>query len=169
MISNSKTWEQIKSDPEGTLYYDHEADGLRAIAMRGPASLYAYIGVKEDHPFAEQGCDDVSVNVHGGLTFAGNPYKRTNNSKHSFWSEGYYWYGWDYAHAHDYSFYVDNFSENMKAIMKAAEEDHQWLPDEVIEQVQKARPHFELLMKEAEQEFKIGKDLVNKLLNGEGI
>ena len=97
------TWEEIAEKPVGEILHDEMRDGVRFIVMRGPASLCGYAGVPENHPAAGHSYDDVCVQAHGGLTFSapGGP------GRGIAWPEGFWWYGWDYAHAEDYCFYYD--------------------------------------------------------------
>jgi hypothetical protein len=80
------------------LLRDFEQDGVRCLVVDGGIGLCAYVGVPEGHPIAGKECDDEALRdleVHGGLTFAGEgdgKYRPT----------GWYWYGWDDAHAGDY-------------------------------------------------------------------
>ncbi len=51
-----------------------------------------YVGVPRGHPYFGKGCDDVDVQVHGGLTFAG------------YWEDidsEIWWLGFDCGHAFD--------------------------------------------------------------------
>lgn len=93
---NESTFEDLLKLEIGHILHDAVEDGVRFIVLRGPCSLCAYVGVPNDHPLAGMNYDDMPVECHGGLTFAGNmkelPAER-------------YWYGWDYAHAGDLSFY----------------------------------------------------------------
>ena len=91
-----KTWEELKELKSGTILYDEYDEGLRFIVMRGPPALCGYVGVPESHPLAGHSYDDLPVEAHGGLTFGQKGDGR--------WPEGYFWYGWDYAHSGDYCF-----------------------------------------------------------------
>lgn len=91
-------WEKAATDLEsGTIVRDWYDEGLRIIIMRGPGSFNAYIGIPESHPLAGFDYDDIPIKVHGGLTFCGK-------GKGSY-PTGFWWYGWDYSHAGDASFY----------------------------------------------------------------
>lgn len=88
-----------KEVPEiGKIVHDKFDEGVRFIVMRGPASWCAYVGVPNGHPLAGHSYDDLSIDCHGGLTFASEGGKQN-------WPAGYYWYGWDYSHAGDISVY----------------------------------------------------------------
>jgi len=68
--------------------------------------------------------------VHGGLTFGkvgdGNRFEK-----------GYYWIGWDYAHAGDFSGY--NLLLELKESLDSHElHNKKWTTEELIEEVKKA-------------------------------
>ena len=94
----SKTFEQIAKDPVSTVYEDFVEEGIRCRIMRGPCGMVAYLGISPSHPIAGKEYDDIPLDVHGGLTFS-----RAGDGKN--WPKGYWWYGWDYAHAGDKAFY----------------------------------------------------------------
>lgn len=88
-------------DEPGTIYADWEDGEFRCLIMRGPAAICGYIGVKELNPlYGKDYFDpDVDIDCHGGLTYSamGNDtFKRPS---------GYWWFGWDYGHWGDKSFY----------------------------------------------------------------
>ena len=90
------TWEQVVEAKVGCIFVDRFDEGLRFLIMRGPFHLCAYIGIPMDHPLAKRNYDDLPIDCHGGLTFAGEGRKRGE------WPAGFYWYGWDYGHCDDY-------------------------------------------------------------------
>jgi len=94
------TFEQAATMPISTVFVDRHEDGYRFLVMRGPASVVAYLGVPESHPLAGRAYDDLPLDCHGGLTFAG-----LGGGKRDAFPAGWYWYGWDYAHSGDRSFY----------------------------------------------------------------
>ena len=88
-----------RPDDVGFAYLDWTEDEgtpfvRRALVVEGPMSLTAYVGVPIEHPLADQNYDDVPLDVHGGLTH-GAPGDQVHRPL------GWYWYGWDYAHAGD--------------------------------------------------------------------
>lgn len=113
-------WEELRQQSSGTILHDEFNEGVRFIVMRGPASLCAYVGIPIDHPLANQGYDDLPIVAHGGLTFA--------SKGRDAWPEGFYWYGWDYAHAGDCAFYDDEFRVAGKVNL-----DKKWLVKDVID------------------------------------
>lgn len=91
------SFEQLAEVESGTILHDSmEDDGIRFIIMRGPVGLCAYVGIPLDHPLTNIDYDNLPVECHGGLTFSG---------KGDSFPKGRYWYGWDYAHCGDLSFY----------------------------------------------------------------
>ena len=114
------TWEQLSKQEVGAILHDVFEEGVRFIVMRGPATLCAYVGIPLEHPLAGFDYDDLTVRAHGGLTFA--------RKGESAWPKDFYWYGWDYGHAGDCSFYDDRFIgtdlENKT--------DKKWLVEDVV-------------------------------------
>jgi len=127
-----KTWEELKNDEVGTVYLDKPKGKLRFLIVRGPGSLCAYIGIPLKHPLAKQNYNDLPIDCHGGLTFGGK------GEGGNYRPEGYWWYGWDYAHYRDASFFY--FTEG-----------HEWLVKEVEEDSWEAIDDFEKLAKLAEK------------------
>lgn len=115
-------WEELKQQPSGTILHDEFGEGVRFIVMRGPGSLCAYVGIPIDHPLANQNYGDLPISAHGGLTYS-------SEGKGS-WPEGFYWYGWDYAHSGDYVFYNDDTPLSSKFYHG---EDKKWLVKDVID------------------------------------
>lgn len=77
-------------------------DGLWVIVLSmGGRNFCTYIGLPIDHPLAGYHHDLLPVGCHGGLTFSGE-----GDGKYR--PEGYYWYGWDYGHAGDKTWYGDD-------------------------------------------------------------
>lgn len=82
--------------PVGTLLRDFvdPDSGLRMMVVRGPFSFCAYVGVKADHALA--GLEELEFSCHHGVTF------QQWGAADSQWPEGWYWWGWDYAHFTDF-------------------------------------------------------------------
>lgn len=110
------TFDECKAAAVGTIFIDQFDEGLRLIVLRGPCSLCAYVGIPAEHPLAGHSYDDLPVQVHGGLTYA-----RAATESNSFLPEGMFWYGWDYGHSGDFSFYD-----------KAGDSGKHWTPAEVV-------------------------------------
>jgi hypothetical protein len=86
-----KEWE---TEPN---YMDGKFFGLPCFIKRHEdfKTLNGYVGVPEINQYYEKDYNDLDVDVHGGLTFA-------NGGVHKIF--GYYWwFGFDCAHAFDYS------------------------------------------------------------------
>jgi hypothetical protein len=107
----------IREIEVGTILRDWLDEGVRIILMRGPASITVYLGIPPTHPLAGYGYDDLPIDCHGGLTFS------SEGGGH--WPEGYYWYGYDYAHAGDYTQFKDSPS-------LVFEDDKKWTIKEVV-------------------------------------
>ena len=90
-----KPWYELVQDEGGTVYFDGMLHGLRCKIARGGGSLVAYIGIPHNHEFAFKSYDNIDLDVHGGLTFAGT------GVDPGLWNKGLYWLGWDYAHMGD--------------------------------------------------------------------
>lgn len=74
-----------------------------------------YVAVPENHPFYEKQYWEIDdqIEVHGGLTFGG----RLQGSND-------YWFGWDYAHAGDYTGYA-TFGTN---------DEKRWTTQEIVDE-----------------------------------
>src|SRR5262245_10570527 len=70
-------------------------DGLRLLVLRVPriGTLAAYVGLPRGHPLAGAAPTNTPLEVHGGVTFA--------DEGDGVRPRGYWWLGWDYAHAGD--------------------------------------------------------------------
>lgn len=132
-----KTWDEIKSLPEGTILKDTFDEGVRFLIIRGPSAVCAYLGIPKDHPLAGFDYEDINVTAHGGLTFAGD-------GDH-YRPEGFYWYGWDYAHSGDYCFYDDKFPSRYK------ERSTKWTVEQVEKDSWGTIYEFKKLMRFAEK------------------
>lgn len=132
----------------GRVVYDKFDEGLRFIVMRGPVAWCAYVGVPLDHPLAGFSYDDLpSVEAHGGLTFA------SEGGREGSWPKGYYWYGWDYAHAGDrtVSDYRMSLEKPNDPLWKLDEKDKDWTIDEVVKDSWSTLYDFKKLVKFAEK------------------
>lgn len=133
-----KTFQELANDEVGTKYIDSFEDGLRLIVLRGPSALCAYIGIPKDHPLANFSYDDIPLSVHGGLTFGAL-------GDGTYLPGEQFFYGWDYAHSGDKSFYdLTYFSHSPRVNDKA------WLVDEVESELKYACWDFQKIMKLSE-------------------
>jgi|HubBroStandDraft_1064217.scaffolds.fasta_scaffold03153_5 hypothetical protein len=121
----SATFEQLAEDKVGTIYIDRFDKGLRIVVLRGPASLCAYIGVPVAHPLAGEQYDNLPIECHGGLTFAGEGATEKNCLP-----PGHFYYGWDYSHCDDAAFYDLQYRDEMrgKRWTVAEVEGELWMP-----------------------------------------
>jgi hypothetical protein len=100
----------------GTVYYDYFDDGARVMIKRGPASINCYLGVPLSHPLAGFSYEDLPVQCHGGLTYS--------NPGSGDFPADFFWYGYDYAHCDDASFYDLEHPHDR-------ESSKQWTPEDV--------------------------------------
>jgi hypothetical protein len=126
----------IAEDAVMTTYFDEQEEGVRTIVLRGPVALCAYLGVPEGHPLAGNDYDDLSLDVHGWLTYAGT-FKEF---------PGWYFYGWDYAHVGDKMLR----DREIRAIL-GDDRGKEWTPTEVIEEARAAQYDFRRLVRLAEK------------------
>lgn len=100
MDKDDKTARDFTKDrSESVRVADWREDGLWIIVLsNGGRNFCTYIGIPIDHPLAGYDYDNLPVSCHGGLTFA-------DKGDGKYRPEGYYWYGWDYCHNGDYSYW----------------------------------------------------------------
>lgn len=98
-----------QNEPDKRQWRD-EATGLPCLIVRGPlGALCGYVGVSRRHKAYGRGYDDVHVEVHGGLTFAGPCTKDGNQEEHICHrvepgeDDRVWWLGFDCSHAFDLS------------------------------------------------------------------
>lgn len=140
----AKTWRELAADEVGTVYEDSYENGVRYIIKRGPPALCAYVGVPADHPLAGFDYNNLPLDCHGGLTFA------AEGSDLSTWPAGWYWYGWDYAHAGDRCFY-DLKYENDPTWPKRNFEEKEWTVEDVRGEIWGVTYDFAKLVELAEK------------------
>ena len=128
------TFEQLAELKSGTKLHDEFDESIRFIILRGPASLTAYIGIADDHPLADFDYDSIPIDCHGGFTYSR---KGIGNSL----PVGYWWYGWDYAHAGDACFY------DLKSNSTFRQTERRWVLKEVIDDAWDTKYEFNKLMK----------------------
>jgi hypothetical protein len=132
-------FKKLAEDSPGKIYYDQFEDGVRALILRGPACLCAYLGVPKDHPLAGFSSDDLNIPCNGGLTYSGEGGKE--------WPQGFYWYGWDYAHCGDLCFYDLKYGREKGY----KSEDKPWLVEDVKKELRDSVYYFKKLMALAER------------------
>lgn len=78
---------------------DWREDGLWIIIMSmGGRNFCVYVGIPVDHPLACHDYENLPIDCHGGLTYGGA-------GDGEYRPEGHYWYGWDYGHYGDYTWW----------------------------------------------------------------
>lgn len=142
MGESMKTWEECYQDPVGTAYVDEtiEAvgnDGLvsvRGLILRAPYALAAYVGVGLDHPTAGWPYEVVPLEVHGGLTYS------AAGDDDGPWPQGWWWYGWDYAHAFDATYVRRELAARGSPLppRRGTIEETQWDPDMILPELRLA-------------------------------
>lgn len=149
-MAKEKSYEAIAKDEIGTIYHDEFDEGVRFIVMKGPASLCAYAGIPIKHPLAGHEYDDLPVEAHGGLTFS----SKGDGEK---WPKGYWWYGWDYAHVGDFSFY------SLEYPLRTELNEKRWTVKEVIDDSWDTLYDFKKLIRLSEKIYnKSGGTLLTK-------
>lgn len=137
---NCPTWEELVKMKQGTIIKQWEQSEIQCLIVRGASGLCAYFGINLNHPLTKIKYEDINLNCHGGVTYSGI-------GEGTCRSEKYYWIGWDYSHAYDYSFYYDEFP--------LGDFDHstdkKWLPKEVEMEMKQLLPEFKELMLNSEQ------------------
>lgn len=149
VIQGLEEFKKLADDPVGKIYIDRFEENVRVLIMRGPCSLCAYLGIPIDHPLAGNNYDHLNISCNGGLTFGQESPKRRKGTE---WPQGYYWYGWDYAHCGDLSFYDLKPSgiPDYKATNKP------WTVAEVEKEIWLAVYHMKKMMTIAENAFAKG-------------
>lgn len=123
----------ITDIPECMVLRDYFDEGVRCLVLRSSFHLCAYLGIPIDHPLANKSYDDIPLQCHGGLTFG-------DKGDGKIWPENWFWYGWDYGHCDDQSFY--------KGIAKEFEgRGKKWTIKEVVSEINWALYDFKKLMK----------------------
>ena len=130
---------ECTNDKPGTIYADWKHGNYRCIIMRGPCALCGYIGVKSDHPAFGKDYSDIDVSCHGGLTFSQEGKDEGN------WPSGWWWFGWDYGHSGDASFYDfdERYSHYRYSFSGSIIE---WSPQNVYNEFEEVIGEFEKLL-----------------------
>jgi len=94
----SGPWDQ---EPD-KLNWTDEKTGLPCMIVRNSlGALCGYVAVTRDHPAYGMGYDDVSVDVHGGLTYASRCNHVICHVPEPGASDDVWWLGFDCAHSGD--------------------------------------------------------------------
>ena len=90
-----------QDEPDKMQWLD-DATGLPCLIVRNHfGSLCGYVGVSKGHPAYKKGYDDVDVDVHGGLTFAGKCGERICHLVEDGEDDDVWWLGFDCGHCFD--------------------------------------------------------------------
>lgn len=131
----NKTFEECAEDKPQTIYFDKTFNKIRLIVMRGPVCVNGYAGVKESHPYFGKSYEKVNIDCHGGLT-----YSHMGDDQYGL-SSDYYWFGWDYAHYRDKTFY--DLKEH-----RVLSGEHGWTPSEILAEGLEVIEQFETIQNE---------------------
>lgn len=142
----AKSFEELAQDKDGTVYVREPLKTkppTLLVILKGPASLCAYVGIPASHPMAGKDYDHVDLDVHGGLTYSDAELINVPEDK-------YYWYGWDYAHGGDKSFY--ELSPTIREMRKRLGvdfhiKDHGWTVPDVYRDAYRILPSLRKLLK----------------------
>jgi hypothetical protein len=115
---------------------DHQ-EGIRWLVLRGPIGTpCAYVGIPLASPAAGLNTaflEQTGPSPHGGWTYAGEG-DGVNRP------EGWYWWGWDYAHSSDWIPYLES------------NRGHRWTTDEVVAEIRELLPAFEVWLRSGPEE-----------------
>lgn len=85
---------KYENDRKLEILQDKKYKGYRYIILSLGTRPTAYIEIPKGHHLCGWDCDDIDIDVHGGLTYADHNLMGIDSEN---------WYiGWDYAHAGDY-------------------------------------------------------------------
>ncbi len=132
------TWEELRAMPEGAVIKDWMIGDIRCLILRCYSSLCGYVGIKDTSKLAGLKYNEITLNVHWGLSFTGE-------GDGIMRPLGWYFFGWDYGHCDDYAFYYDTsprmydnpYFQNQK----------KWLVEDIIPHVESAAQELALLEK----------------------
>lgn len=143
----TKTFEELRRDPMGTVYVDEQRGELRCIIARGLMSLCAYVGLPMDHPLAQKHRNEIQIEVHGGFSFC-------EEGSGEVLPKGTWLYGWDYAHVPRDNIWIPQLPMGplglppiiafFDHILKDA---HGWTVEEVHFELDDAAEHFANMVK----------------------
>ena len=79
--------------------------GFDCLMVRNQFSLHwcGYMAVPKDHPWYERNYNDISVEVHGGLTYSNKCHDVVCHMPKVDGEDDVMWFGFDCAHSHDLS------------------------------------------------------------------
>ena len=88
-IVDKSEWPRGEWDQEpDKIQWQDEATGLPCLIVRGPVgALCGYVGVPSGHPLHGKDYDNVSLEAHGGITFASGCAKVGDRAKWELWKQ----------------------------------------------------------------------------------
>ena len=137
-MDTEKSFEELAKGPKGTIYHHEKKEGYDFIILKGPASLCAYFVIDKDHPLANHNKELLPISCHGGFTYSGTGVQGMN-------VKNKWIYGWDYAHAGDFSFYDLDYPGEWR------NNDKKWTVKQIIADAWEAQIDFENLLRLAEE------------------
>lgn len=155
--SEPSSFRYAKDFPVGAVCVDFQdpESGLRGLVVRGPFSFCAYVGAPENH--ALYALEELEFRCHFGITFRGH------GEAAGPLPEGWYFFGWDYAHFSDQLsapelFQLDEHSEEAKLLKDFFERlpfsgkpRKAWTVEEVTEDVLDALVELKKALQESAQ------------------
>ena len=118
---------------EPEILFDEKVRKFRIVGMNLGTHPVAYIGLPLNHILSELDTHDLTiVDVHGGFTYS-------SRGDGKYLPEGYWWYGWDYAHVGDWQGYYTEDNPFAKMGYK------KWTTKEIYEEALRVVDQFEWL------------------------
>lgn len=109
---------EIKSEKDMIqVVYNQTIDKYKLYICVNQFNPVCYVRVPESHPYYGKRLDDISIEVHGGVTFAGN---------RLFLDIGYF-IGWDYGH------YPNDYIKCLEELLWESSSGHKYTQDEILE------------------------------------
>ena len=130
----NKKARDFTSNRKAVVVDDFFQEGIRCLILSLGSHFTAYLGIPIEHPYSGKDYDNVPLSVHGGLTFS------SKGEKDTIYPDGFWWYGWDYAHLGDYYFSAISGFDEVQG------EDNDWTFGEVKKEVIEAAKEFNKLI-----------------------
>jgi hypothetical protein len=102
--------------------------GFQCRILRHNVHLCGYIGIPKGHKLYGKSCDDIEIDVHGGLTYARDSLRF--QPEKDLW-----WIGFDCAHAGDFSDFYEDMTldnEDIYRDMEYVENEIKSMVDQII-------------------------------------
>ena len=124
IIYNKSEWEDgpWQYEPD-RVEFEHK--GYPCLIIRTPMGhLCGYVAVKPEHPMYGKDYNDVNVEVHGGLTYGNHCNGHICHVPKKGEPDNVYWFGFDHAHAWDYSPYKSSLAKQNHIFDKMPDEEY---------------------------------------------